>query len=258
MNKVFSFFCIFISFICLDATAFAQQELEISQDSIKIIVGIQDSLVNDSNFLEKLPGLTTFIDSAIVHSPILKRQDAEILIKDLSRRTVNQEWLKYIGLYATTNYGVFDNFTADQSQQMTVNSITTGNAFRWSVGVTVNGAPIYDLLNKSTNNKIKRLEYQQEIYQKEDLTIQLRQLVIQQYNNLLLSYKMMKISNENLYSNYTQLLMIEQQFKEGEVSVSDLAGVREMYYKSEMAYESYKTAFFQNYLLMKEICGFQF
>jgi len=114
------------------------------------------------------------------------------------------------------------------------------------------------MLNKPTTKKIKHLEMGKEIDSKEDLKMRLKQLVIQQYNQTLMSYQMMIIANKNVYSNFTQLVMSEQKFNQGELQIFTLANVREMYYKSLMTYEKNKYDFQSNYMILETICGIEF
>ncbi len=217
-----------------------------------------DSLRVDSTILDRIPPLNDLVDSAYVHSPLLQRQQKQIAIRELRKRSVNQEWLKYINFFATSNYGVYDNFISVQDQSVVGSTINTGNSFRWSVGVAISGAPFYDLINKPTERSIKKLEKEQEIDSREDLKLQLKRLVIEQYNKTLLSYNVMIIANENVYSNYTQLIMSEQKFSRGELDIFTLANVREMYYKSLMTYEKNKYEFKTNLSVLEVICGFKF
>lgn len=231
------------------------------QDTLVNDVNIVDqdsSIFNDSIFFETLPPLKTLVDSAIIHSPIIRRQDAQILIRELQRKEIRQEWLKYIGLYATSNYGVFDNFMNASTGTTQGSTISTGNAFRWSVGVNVTGAPFYDMINKPTATKIKRLEEEQEIENKETIKRDMKILVIQQYNDVVLNYKLLQIANENLSSNLTQLIMGENQFKNGESRLNDLANIKEMYYKALINYEKQKSEFMGSYMILQEIVGFEF
>ena len=233
------------------------QNTSVNSDSTLTVV-IPDSIKADSTILDKIPPLQALIDSAYANSPLLRRQDKQVLIRDLRENTVNQEWLKYINVFATTNYGVYDNFVSVQDQSVVGSTINTGNSFRWSVGVAISGAPFYDMFNKPTMKKIKKLEKEQEIDSKEDLKLQLKQIVIQQYNKTLMSYNMMIIANKNVISNYTQLIMSEQKFNQGELVIFTLANVREMYYKSLMTYEKNKYEFQSNYMILETICGIKF
>ena len=243
--------------LSLSIPGFIAGQSVIQNDSI-VAGSLPDSLKVDSTVLDRIPPLNALIDSAYAHSPVLRRQDKQVLIRNLRENTVNQEWLKYINIFATSNYGVYDNFVSVQDQSVVGSTINTGNSFRWSVGVALSGAPFYDMFNKPTMKKIKRLEAEQEIDALEDLKLQLKQIVIQQYNQTILSYRMMIIANNNVYSNYTQLVMSEQKFNMGEIEVFTLANVREMYYKSLMAYEKNRYEFQSNYMILETICGIEF
>ena len=219
---------------------FAGGQSTIAPDTLGV-GAFPDSLRVDSTVLDRIPPLNALIDSTYANSPLMRKQDKQVLIRSLQEKTVNQEWLKYINIFATSNYGVYDNFVSVQDQSVVGSSINTGNSFRWSVGLAISGAPFYDMLNKPTTKKIKHLEMGKEIDSKEDLKMRLKQLVIQQYNQTLMSYQMMIIANKNVYSNFTQLVMSEQKFNQGELQIFTLANVREMYYKSLMTYEKNKS-----------------
>lgn len=230
------------------------------QDSItyKTLPISSDSILVDSAFFRHMPPLQALIDSAILHSPMIGRQNAQVMIRQLQQKEIRQEWLRYLGVYATSNYGVYDNFMNAESGSTVGSTITTGSAFRWSVGVTITGTPFYDMLNKPTKTKIKKLEAEQELESLETIKQELRILVIQQYNEVMLNYRLMLIANQNLQSNLTQLIMGEQQFKNGEIRLNDLANIKEMYYKSYINFETQKSTFMGSYLILQEIVGFDF
>lgn len=249
------FISLLISLVMLPGLSYAQTTTDLDTLSG---VAFPDSLKIDSTVLDKIPPLSSLIDSAYANSPLIKRQDKQINLRDLQEKTVNQEWLKYINIFGTSNYGVYDNFVSVQDQSVVGSTINTGNSFRWSVGVAISGAPFYDIINKPTMKKIKHLEMEQEIDTKEDIKLQLKQIVIQQYNQTLLSYQMMIIANNNVYSNFTQLEMSENKFNLGQLEIFTLANVREMYYKSLMTYEKNKYEFQSNYMILETICGIEF
>ncbi len=232
-------------------------QFTVSQDSINLTLP-PDSLVRDSSVIDRIPPLNQLIDSAILHSGLMQRQIKQHDIKELERNTITQQWLKYINLFATTNYGVYDNFLSVQDQSVVGSTINTGTSFRWSVGLTVSGTPLYDFFNRPTVKKINALEAEQELDLKKDLELEIKKTVIEQLNKTLMLYRIMLIANENVYSNYTQLIMSERMFYQGEMELFDLANVREMYYKSLTAFEQNKYEFQMNYLILEAICGFQF
>lgn len=234
-----------------------QQQIDDTTNAISLPAD-STSTENDSCIIDKIPPISILIDSARAHYPKISKQEKQIMIKVLNEKTVNQEWLKYISVFATTNYGIYDNFISVQDQTMTGSSINTGTSFRWSVGLAISGAPIYDAFYKPTSKKIKELEKLQEEDNLADVELELRKTVIEHYNNTLLSYNILVLSNKNVYSNYTAMVMAEEQFTNAEITITSLANIREMYYKSLMALEKSKTEFEINYLILQEICGFKF
>jgi hypothetical protein len=217
-----------------------------------------DSIQVDTTIVDRIPPLSQLIDSAMVHSGVLQRQIKQGDVRRLENQGITQKWLKYINLFATTNYGVYDNFMSVQDQSVVGSTINTGTSFRWSVGLTLTGTPLFDFFNQPTLKKIKELETQQEEDLVVDLELQIKKTVIQQLNTTLSSYKVLIISNENVISNYTQLILSERLFYQGELEIFALANVREMYYKSLTSYEKAKYEFQMNYLILEAICGFQF
>ncbi len=217
-----------------------------------------DSLKIDSTALDRILPLNALIDSAYVNSALLKSQDKQILIRELYKKSINHEWLKYINIFATTNYGVYDNLVSVQDQSFVGSTINTGNSFRWSVGITLSGAPIYDLFNKPNYNKIRTLEAEKDIDFKEDMKLRLKEMIINQYYQTKLSYDMMIVASKNVYSNFTQLVMSEDKFTDGELEIYSLANVREMYYKSMFTFLKNESDFHANYLILESICGIKF
>jgi len=223
-----------------------------------LLLPAPDTLNIDSTIIDKIPPLQSLIDSALVNSYKLHRQIKEEEIKQLETTSITQEWLRYINIFATSNYGVYDNFMSVQDQTTIGSTLNTGNSFRWSVGVTISGTPLYDFFNRPTVKKIKKLEAEQELNTRQDMELEIRKTVIQQYNQTLMSYHIMLIAQENVYSNYAMLLLSEKLFANGELELAALTNIREMYYKSLMTAEQNKYEFNMNYLILQAICGFEF
>lgn len=257
MNKNLFRFIIFlmVGYLVKPLDVFSQSDLV--SDSV-LYTSYPDSVHVDSTIIDRIPPLKNLIDSAVMHSFLVHRQAKQIEIKELRSSAVTQEWLKYINVFATSNYGVYDNFMSVQDQSVIGSTINTGNSFRWSVGITLSGSPLYDFFNKPTLKKIQNLEAEQERESWEDIKLQIKKLVIEQYNQTLMSYKILIISIQNVYSNYTQLILSEQEFYQGNMEIFAMANVREMYYKSLMTYEKSKYEFEMNYMILEVICGFQF
>lgn len=244
--------------ILLSCNLNAQDSSIVTQNIPRPTYNIQDTLFEDSVFFKTLPPLGALLDSAVNHDPNVNRQDYKIKETTFQQKETKQEWLKYFRLYANSNYGIYDNFVSANDGSIVASTITTGSAFRYSVGLSIGGAPLYEFFHNKTKIKILEMRKMQAVENKKEFERNIRLEVINQYNTLLSDYQLLKVRNANMLSNYTQMTLVEQQFLNGQTSLGELARFREIYYKSRVAYEKKKFEFINSYMILQELVGFKF
>lgn len=145
----------------------------------------------------------------------------------------------------------------DAADPLANSVLTTNKQTRYSTGFSIK-LPISEILSRKHEIRIGEESLVQTRMEKEKLTEELRKLVIIQYNDLILKHKVLLIINNNLLSQNLQLLMTEKEFLNNKIDVGELARIREMQSKSQIEYETAKTAFNTSYQLLQEITGVKF
>jgi len=189
----------------------------------------------------------------------LKSQQANIDINELRLKISKNEWIKNINIESSFQYGMFGNvlLNPDSENPLSNSILTTNKQTRYSTGLSVK-LPISEILSRRHEIKIGKESLEQTKLEKEKLTEELRKLVIIQYNDLILKHKILLINNNNLQSQNLQLTMTEKEFMNNKVNVGELARSKELQSKSEIEFETAKSAFNTSYQLLQEITGVKF
>ncbi|MCF8218504.1 MAG: TolC family protein [Bacteroidales bacterium] len=206
-----------------------------------------------------LPPLQTLIDSAISNSPLLKYKNSAEVISALNTKSVRKEWSKYIGVISDVKYGLFDNLVLGQDDDGNLNTglVSTTQQTRYSAGIYLK-LPLQELIDRRNKIKIAEEEEKMAEYEYQQEKKELRKLVIQQYNDLLLYQKLLKIKNDYVQDVLIQKQMAEKQFKDNEIDISELTRLSSMHSKALSEYESAKADFNNAYMMLQEIVGMKF
>ncbi|MBL6964393.1 MAG: TolC family protein [Bacteroidetes bacterium] len=221
----------------------AQETAEIDADDDVI------SIING------MPPLHVLIDSAIIHSPYIKFQNAEIIRNQFKIRTVRNNWTKNLGLSGDVIYGTYDYLATDPNTGATTinNQVET----RYGTGINIR-LPLYDALNRKTEVQIATLELEQADYVKEQKILEIRQLVINQYYRVLLNHRLVSIHNKNKQSTEVQMQLIKKEFTNGQIKVEEYARMTEFYNNSIVDYEKALSELTNSLMILQELVGFKF
>jgi outer membrane protein TolC len=106
------------------------------------------------------------------------------------------------------------------------------------------------------------IQAQSELDQAESMAeaqrVELRELVIRQYNDVLLKQRLLKIRSKNLSTSKINMEMVEKEFQNGVVSVTEYARIFDIVARSESDFETARTDYITAYMLLEEIVGFKF
>ncbi|MGM0647325.1 MAG: TolC family protein [Bacteroidota bacterium] len=213
----------------------------------------------DDDIETYLPPLQTLIDSAISNSPLLKYQNSSIIIEELNTKSTRRQWSKYLGVISDVKYGLFDNLVLNQNDNGDFSSgiVNTTQQTRYSAGIYLK-FPLQEVLDRKNQIKIAEEKKAQAVYEYQTEKRELRKLVIQQYNDLILSQKQLTIKNEFAQDVQIQKQMAEKQFKNNEIDISELTSLSSTYSKALSEYATAKSEFNNAYLMLQEIVGIKF
>lgn len=203
------------------------------------------------------PPLKDLIDSAIKYHPGVRYRQYEVKVKESNLQTQQNSWIRNMGIQADSRYGTFDNFSANDNGQFTTLLNTTNKQFNYGLGVYMK-LPLFDLLNRK--NQIKQAKNEIEMARSlgEVQETEIRQMVIKQYEDALLRQRLVRIKAQNLGNARVNMEMVDKEFRNGIIPVSEYARISDIVYRAETDYELAKTEFITSKLLLEEIVGFKF
>jgi outer membrane protein TolC len=202
--------------------------------------------------------MSVVIDSAIKNNALLKYRNQEINAKESNLKSQQVSWTKNVGIQADTRYGTFDNFSTNTSEGQTPSILATKSSqFNYGVGAFVK-IPFYDLFNHKNQINIAKSELNQAESMAEAQREEITQMVIRQYNDLILKQRLLKIKSQNMESSKINMQMGETQFKSGVINLSDYVRISDIVSRAEADYESARADFITAYMVLEEIAGFNF
>lgn len=212
---------------------------------------VADKALSQNEIVSLLPPLGSLIDSAQKHSPLLKIQEADILIKELSIRAEKRDWMKNFGFDAGVRYGMMDNIVVSREVDTDIDRLN--KEVRYNAGFFFR-VP-FSMLFDNTNTKLREQEQVRAKYEYERVFSDLKRLIITQYNNILMSHKTMLIRAEHVATYNIQLVRAEKDFLEGNININEYSRFNEMYSQARVELETNKIEFLTNYQVLQEIIG---
>lgn len=214
---------------------------------------VLEKSLQKNDITKQLPAIKNLQDSAIRYSPLLKMYDSDLIIQKLKIRLEKREWMRSLGFEAGAKYGLFDNLilTEDLGYQDVATSMTEQT--RYNIGIFLK-IPLSAIADKS-NVQIARQEVDKLRYQKEESVLQLRQLIIIQYNNVVKAHKKLIIQTSDVESYKVQMLRADKDLENGLINISEYARLRDMLSRATLGLEDSKVEFITAIQLLQETVG---
>jgi outer membrane protein TolC len=205
-----------------------------------------------------LPPLETMIDSALSNSPYVKFRDLQIDVNEYKLKADRALWMKNLGIQTDVRYGTFDNFSTNTAEGQNPALIATrSNQLNYGAGAYIK-LPLYDFMNRKNQIRLARAE----VDQAQSLSLvqrnEVRQLVIKQYNDLLIKSRILKIKLKYAETSKINMEMVEKEFLNGIIAVSEYARISESVSRTETDIETAKIEFRTAYMILEEIVGVKF
>lgn len=220
-----------------------------SMDPLKIST---EKIFQDDSFL--IPPLNELIDSALIHSPLLKQFDSEVRLSELSKETTKYSWTENIYSSADVKYGSTDNVVFSNVDNIFGNQINAVVTTRYSLGLGIR-LSLFDVTQRKRQMAIAEEQYNYALARRDEVVRQIRQEVTLAFNALILSQRILTIKSETQQAKLLHFNMAEKQFLEGEITVADYSKIIEMIARSSQEYEEAKMEFKNNYFLLEEAVG---
>jgi outer membrane protein TolC len=205
-----------------------------------------------------LPTLEAMIDSAIANNPFVKMKDLQINISEHKLKADRMQWIRNLGFQADLRYGTFDNFSTNTAEgQSPALMASRSNQLNYGAGTYIK-IPFYDILNRKNQIKMDKTELEQAQNLYEGQKNELRILVIRQYNDLIAKHRILKIKSKYSETTRINMEMVEKEFTNGIVPVTEYARISEIFSRTQADFETSKMDFRTAYMVLEEMVGFKF
>lgn len=219
---------------------------------------IQDDFITKSlvenDISKNLPSLDSLMEWAEQNSPLLNFYNADVIINKLKVISEKRDWMEHLAFETDVRYGLFDNLVLTQDLGSKDLATSTTEQTRYTVGVSLR-IPLSKIADRRNRVHMAETEKEKAMFQYETAIKELRQLVIIQYNNLIKAHSLMLVTNANVSSFNVQVIRAEQDFLNGQITIAELARLREMYARGIENFESNKSDFRLAYQLLQETVG---
>jgi len=232
-------------------SAFFQPHVADAQTTITVEErGIYDSI--------SIPPLSMMIDSAIAHNAMLRFFEHSIDAKKSSLSAESKSWTKSFGIQADVRYGSFNNFSTNTAEGQSPSLLATAtNQTNFGVGAYVK-LPLSDFINRKNFIQLAKAEVYQAESMAEVQRDEIRQIVIKQYNELLLKISLLQIKAKNLETSRINLVMAEKEFQNGIIPIGTYSSISQTAGNTEITFQEAMSEFKTAYMILEEIVGFKF
>lgn len=229
--------------------AFSLPFISKGQDAASVI----EQELNMHDLKSNILPLNQLLDSAEIHSPLLKMIDADIYIQDLKVKSEKKDWLSYFSLTGTAKYGMFDNLVINEEVGEDYLGSTNTKQSRYSVGLAIK-VPFSSVFDK-VNRNVALSEKEKLRHQRENTIIELRKLVITQYGNLLRAHSKLIIRTSEMETVKLQMADTELNYKNGKIPLTEFTKQKSELLDLQLQHEEVRIEFTVALHLLQETIG---
>ncbi|MBI9035322.1 MAG: TolC family protein [Bacteroidales bacterium] len=217
------------------------------------------------NIADKLPPLEALLDSAVANSPRVLYEDLKTDYYRYEVKSAKRAWTEHFGFqydfnYANVNWNdeIFGYEPEDQKDWPVYSrQLMVSNRYNGLVGAYMR-FPLTSILDRK--NRINKQKKWVEISMAQrDINIsQVREEIIELYNQLLQNQKALVVSND--YQEWTsiQMIMAENDFLNQEISISEYTRLKEIQTRGRLEHEKAVNEYINAYDLLQEKTGMKF
>lgn len=205
----------------------------------------------------EFPPLKTVIDSVLKRNSMLKFRKNHIGVKESTLESERIYWTRNMGLQADGRYGTLNNFSNSEDGISNTAFSTLSRQYNYSVGFYVK-FPVFDMLNRKNQIRLAKFEVDEAKNMAEFQEDEIRQTVIKLYQDLILKKKLLLIRSKSLSDGKINMQMVEKEFRNGVVPVSEYVRITGMTSNLEADYEMAKSEFIIAKQLLEDMAGFVF
>lgn len=215
-------------------------------------------ILNSTKIALGFPSVQTVIDSVIKRSAMMNFRKNNIKIKESELSSERRGWTQNLGAQVDAKYGNINNFlTNDNSTSGNSTTLSTTQQFTYSGGFYLK-FPLFDGINRKNQIKQAKSEVEAAKNMVEFENEHIRQTVITLYQDLILKQKLLEIKSRSLGDARVNMQMVEKEFRNGVVPISEYVRISGMTTSTEEAYETAKSEFITAKKILEDMAGFVF
>lgn len=217
----------------------------------------QSSIENrskSSNTKLTIPSLQVLIDSALVNNGMINYRKLEIDSKDCNLKSKRQYWTRNFGLQVDSGYGTFNNLSTVSGDNTIVNLASNTQLLNYNVGLYLK-IPVFDVINRKSQIKQAKSELEQAKSLAKSQEDELKQLVIRNYEDLLLKENLLELRASNLGNAKVNMEMVEKEFRNGIIPISEYVRISDMTSRIAAEFEQAKSEFLVSKKLLENLTG---
>lgn len=204
-----------------------------------------------------IPSIKVVIDSVLSHNAMLKFRKQHVGVKESTLASEKIYWTRNFGIQGDTRYGNLNNFSTNADGQLSTATSTTTRQFNYSIGFYLK-IPIFDVLNRKNQLGLARLEVEEAKSMAQFQEDEIRQTTIKLYQDLVLKQRLLQIKSESLGNAKVNFQMVEKEFKNGVVPVSEYVRISGISTQMETDYEQAKSDYLIAKQILEDMAGFVF
>ena len=206
----------------------------------------------------KLPPMQILIDSALVHSPLMKSADASIEISEILLTDVRRNWLNRFSVGVDTRLGTFIDYRAlqDYTGGTFVPLSVTKFMLNYSAGFSAS-VPITEFTDRKRKIQKAQLEIEISRNRKTELENQVKTVVIAAYFDALSIQKTLETRTQISSTASTLFSQSRLDFAENRISLDEYMKINEAYLSALNELELQKFAFLKAVYTLEIIVGIQ-
>ncbi len=190
-----------------------------------------------------LPRMETVMEAALTYSPLVKTQDASVHKQEAELKRNSKLWLQSLQLQVGSQY---NNYITNENVSIPVFGAQTGVIVRFS---------IYDLISRKNIVDRSRWEVEEAKQRTDQQRVVIRQMVISAYQTAVKNQNLLRVCNERVEAAESHIMMAEQEFKTGDIQVSELSRVTQIAGQAKMELEKAKAEYYEAYYLLEALIG---
>lgn len=210
----------------------------------------------DSELMKlQLPPLSVLLDSAVVHAPERRYYELRQQEEESTYKSVNREWMKYITLDSYYKYGKLGLSSTNSDNNTPVMDAYTSQSQHWyQVGVGFS-LPLLEFTDRKNRKSRQTIKIEQASSEADKISNEVKEKVIEQYNNALMHLSILKTKAELLDLNNVQYVLTEKNFIKGKIDIAELSRLKQLQVDAKIEYELTKAQYRTSIMILETLTG---